>query len=205
MFVDSDVELAKNCIGTLLTEIQGFGWVGIHARLLSTENISYWQKGQDMVYSQYYSHTGPIDRIDTIVAMFRRNVLRKFPFDPYFKESAEDVELCQRLRAAGLGLGVSSAIAYHYHRREFRDFVKQRFRNGIGKARLSVKCDEKMIILGPVATTMSLVIRNMFSRRLTCIPFFFVSGIAEFIGVLYGLRKINQEYPSAKGNERYSG
>jgi glycosyltransferase involved in cell wall biosynthesis len=189
-FVDSDVELDSDCIATLRLEMQEYGWAGIHARLQSAENASYWQKSQDEAYSLYYGRAGARDRIDTIAAMFRRDVLLRYPFDPYFRESAEDVDLCRRLVAANQRLGVSTAIAYHHHRRGFPEFVRQRFRNGVGTARLYVKYREKARLVDPVTTALSLIIRNMVSRRVTRVPFWVASGVSEFLGVLYGLGKI---------------
>ena len=35
MFVDSDVELGDNCVALLLSDLENYDWVGVHAKLLS--------------------------------------------------------------------------------------------------------------------------------------------------------------------------
>jgi len=173
----------------MLRELTINDWAGIHAILLSAENASYWQRAQDRDYTSYYT-VGPIARIDTIAALFRREVLLRCPFDRSFAESAEDVDLSRRLTGANYKLGVSSAIAYHFHRREFSAFVKQRFRNGFGTARLGLKYNDHRLFIDPLVTSMSLVIRSPIKGQMSLIPYHLVQGPVVFAGVLVGLSKL---------------
>jgi len=189
MFVDSDVELTDNCLTLLISDLENNDWVGVHAKLLSAGNSSYWENCQNEIYMRYYGIPGPRDRIDTICAMFRRDILLKVGFDPHFKESAEDIDLCRRLRANHLGLGASAAVAYHQHRLSFVDFARQRFRNGIGVARLSSKYGRRTI-LNPLIAAASQTIRSLNPRQWKMILFWVANGTIEFIGTLYGVGRI---------------
>jgi len=186
MFVDSDVGVTDGCVALLRSDLERYGWIGVHAKLLSIGKTSYWEKCQNEAYIDYYGAPGPRDRIDTITAMFRRNVLLKIPFDPFFKESAEDVDLSRRLRAHNLTLGASAAIAYHHHRFAFSAFARQRFRNGLGVARLSLKYARR-IALVPVTAALTATVQSFRPGRWRMIPFWVASGTLQFIGVLYGL------------------
>jgi len=197
MFVDSDIRLGAGCIETMLYELEKNGWAGIHARLLSAENVSYWQRAQDQSFLSYYD-IGPIRRIDTIAAMFRRDVLLRCPFDPYFSESAEDVDLSRRLIDANYELGVSSAVAYHLHRREFSAFVRQRYRNGLGIARISLKYNDTRALIEPSVGSFLLTIRDMLKGRIGLVPFRLVTGLAIFVGIFMGYSRLRPSLPRPK-------
>jgi glycosyltransferase involved in cell wall biosynthesis len=190
MFVDSDVVLAPGCVSRLRRDLESHGWAGVHARLLSAENASYWQRAEDETYRRMYNHPSPTHQIDTIAAMFRRAVLLSCPFDPYFKESFEDVDLSRRLIAANYGLGISGAIAYHYHRRTFSAFARQRFRGGLGMARFGMKYGGMAILLVPLSTAISNIIRNLATPNARYIPYWVAKGIIGFLGVLVGLSRL---------------
>ena len=59
MFVDSDAVLAPGCVSTMRRELENHNWVGIHARVLSAENVSYWQRAEQEGVSRYYGRVGP--------------------------------------------------------------------------------------------------------------------------------------------------
>ena len=194
MFVDSDVQLGPGCIEKMLNELNRYGWAGIHARLLSAENESYWQRCEDQEFQSHYRF-GPTKRIDTIAAMFRKEVLVKCPFDPFFRESAEDVDISRRLVAAHYALGVSSAFAYHFHRRDFAAYVKQRFRNGLGAARIGLKYGESYALVRPLFTAISYVIHDCVNGRVGFIPFRALDGVTTFAGVLVGYSRFRGRTP----------
>jgi GT2 family glycosyltransferase len=189
MFVDSDVELSDNCVALLLSDLEKYNWVGVQAKMISTGNSSYWEICQNEAYTRVYGAPGPRDQIDTISSMFRRDILLKIGFDPYFKESAEDVDLCMRLRAHSLELGVSGAVAYHHHRVSFAAFARQRFRNGVGVARLSSKY-RRRTILDPLIAAASQTVRSLNPSHWKMVPFWMANGALYFIGALYGLGRI---------------
>lgn len=191
MFVDSDIELGPDCIRTLVSELEEYGWAGIHARLLSSENVSYWQRSEDEVLSRF-DHAGPRSNIATAAAVFRRGVLLRHPFDSNFVESAEDVDLCHRLSESKHQVGVSSAVAYHRHRREFSAFAKRKFTYGIGEARLALKYRSIRTLLGPLRSSVHQVMLSMVTRRMRLIPYWVAGGAARFLGVLVGVSRIRR-------------
>jgi glycosyltransferase involved in cell wall biosynthesis len=190
MFVDSDVILVTGCIQTMLRELNKYGWVGIHARVLSAENVNYWQRSEDESFLSYYGVVRPIRQISTTAALFRKDVLLRYPFDPSFAEAAEDVDLCHRLIEAHYTLGVSSAVVYHLHRREFSAFLKQRYRNGQGIARVGMKYRKGRIFVDPLLAAISYVIREAPEGKVRLIPYRLVDGAATFMGVLVGYSRV---------------
>ena len=127
-----------------------------------------------------------------MAALFRRAVLLECPIDMSLRESGEDVDLCRRLIENKQKLGVSGAVAYHYHRREFSAFAKQRFRNGLGTARLGFKYRETRIFINPLLSAISMIVRNMLTKRVTLVPYWFAGGLAQFLGVLVGLSRVRR-------------
>jgi cellulose synthase/poly-beta-1,6-N-acetylglucosamine synthase-like glycosyltransferase len=193
MFVDSDAVLTPGCISTLVRELERYGWAGIHALLLSAENVSYWQRAEDNKYMRAYDRVRSKSQIDTIVALFRKEALLACAFDPFFRESYEDVDLSFRLLKGGYRLGVSSAVAYHYHRREFSAFARQRFRGGLGRARFGVKYRKTTVFVDPILAAFSQMVRNAGIESVRFVPYWTVAAIAESLGVVVGLSRVRSE------------
>ena len=193
MFVDSDVELGPSCIMTLREELEKLGWVGIHAKIVSNEKLTYWQKAEDEAFSLFFNHAGPKANIGTIAALFRRDVLLRHPFDTNLRESCEDVDLCLRLGHSGYRVGVSSAVAYHRHRREFSAFARRRFRYGLGDARLALKYRSNRILVAPLVATFSQIVPIMRARRIRIVPYLFLGASIESIGTFAGLSRARRD------------
>jgi glycosyltransferase involved in cell wall biosynthesis len=205
MFVDSDVELGLGCIGSLHRELEEQNWVGIHARIYSAENLTYWQRSVDEEFANAPNwKVGPKRQIGTAAALFRRKVLLAYPFDTYLKESHEDVDLSRRLVNDGWLIGVSTSIAYHYHRRNFVAFVKQRFRGGVGRARLAAKYKENPLAVfsEPLLSAYSRMVRSMGTRKIRLIPYWTVFAWAGSIGILVGFSRVRKS--SCRHNESQS-
>ena len=183
MFVDSDVELTAGCIMRMRAEIENFGWVGIHAMIVGKENLTYWQNAVNTIFSGF-NQVGPKSQIGTIAALFRRSTLLETPFDPDLIDAAEDIDLCLRLGRRGLLVGVSHAVAYHHHRRDFLAFVRQCFRNGKGEGRLGRKYGSARTLVRPLERTLVLSIRSILGGRASLVPYWFVYGCAEFAGII---------------------
>jgi glycosyltransferase involved in cell wall biosynthesis len=194
MFVDSDVSLGLGCIARLRSEMEAYGWTGIHARVFSWENLTYWQKSEDTYYSLNSNFIGQSrNHISMTCALFKRATLLRFPFDPYFVEAAEDIDVCRRLKEYGHSFGISSAYVFHHHRREFTAFARQRFRNGRGLARLGLKYGEIGIFFAPLKAATSRIVRSIGTRRIKLVPFWFASGVIHFSGVLFGLHNAHRQ------------
>ena len=214
-FVDSDTVLTPGCIPAMIHDIKSNGWVGAQATIRSAEDVSYWQRMERDRSAQFYRtrdrsaqfyRTGEprtsfigtsgetTSFIGTSVTVFKRKILLSCPFDPMMRESYEDTDINRRLIRKGYRLGVSSdAIAYHYDRREFSAFVKQRINRGIGAVRMAMKYHERWQLLSPLIIPFSLTIRNLASSRMKYVPFWTADGVARFIGILLGISKVKRE------------
>jgi glycosyltransferase involved in cell wall biosynthesis len=190
MFVDSDAVLVAGCINRMLHELERFNYTGVHARVLSMENVSYWQRVIDRDFIEHYQ-VGPATRIDSMAALFKKDALLKFPFDPYC-HGAEDLDLSRRLIAANLTLGVSAACVYHLHRREFSAWVRQRYRNGEADARIDLRNGEHDALLWSLPIAFMMAMHELARRRLSFIPYRLVNGVAVFAGVLAGYSKLRK-------------
>ena len=194
MFVDSDVVLTHGCVRRLREDLEKYAWSGIHARILSPENASYWQRGEDRNFLLYFNRVGARARIGMSAALFRRRVLLEYPFDPSFREASEDMDLCHRLARGGHALGVDNAAAYHYHRQEFSAFVTQRFLYGIGNARYALKYGGVRTLFSPLLfafsrTAHSATADNIVPLYIELLPYWFFSGAAQFFGSIVGLSR----------------
>jgi hypothetical protein len=200
MFVDSDVELGAGCVGRLRSDLERHKWAGVHANLLSSENASYWQRSEDAKFRRKYGRPGPTNYIDTIVALFRKEDLVRHPFDPYFRESAEDVDLSRRLVSENCLLGISSAVAHHRHRREFSGFARQRFNYGLGTARLALKYGSLGTLLGPLLAAFSKSIRAIVAHEANMIPYWLIGGVVRFTGAIIGFSRAYRSYRAYCGS-----
>jgi glycosyltransferase involved in cell wall biosynthesis len=199
MFVDSDVRLGDGCITRLRDELQKYGFAGIHASVLSWENASYWQRAEDEVTRIFVNRPGPRKQISTTAALFRREILLKYPFDPSMSRSCEDVDLCRRLARNMEQVSVSSAVAYHYHRREFLAWARQKFGYGLGDARLGLKYGSIRILINPLMSAFSQVARSVLRGKIRLVPYWATAGVVQFLGVLCGL---SREYGSSHNLSR---
>jgi glycosyltransferase involved in cell wall biosynthesis len=189
MFVDSDMILGKGCVSKLRSELEKRDWAGVHAMILSAENLSYWQKSEDANFSLSFNRVGSMHHIGTGAALFRKDLLLKHPFDAYLAQSSEDIDVCLRLRRDGHTVGVCSAVAYHYHRREFSAFVRQRFNYGLGNARLGVKYASIKILLNPLRSGVFYVMYSLVTNRAKLVPFWLTGALAQFAGVVWGVSR----------------
>jgi len=193
MFVDSDVVLVKGCVMTMKQELQKHQWAGIHARLLSGENRSYWQKAEDHVFRRDFNRVGPKTRISTAAALFYRDVLLRYPFDVNLKRSCEDRDLLLRLAEGGYRVGISSASAYHLRKGDFQAFAKRVFNYGLGDAAFGAKhgiMRERLI--GRMRTMVAQIPRSSIRENVALVPYWFVSGGIQFFGFLVGLSRIRE-------------
>ena len=190
MFVDSDVELSPGCIATLRDNIEVFGWVGIHAMLLSSEDATYWQwAAQKLDVGGGFHPPGPRRHIGTCVALFRRETVLEHPFDPRMKYAAEDADLCLRLRKYGYIVGVTRAYAYHHNRADFSGLAKQQFSYGIGNAQLALKYKSVRIFVRPALAAVGTIPTIVRWRRLELLPYKLITTTIEYFGMFFGFSK----------------
>jgi glycosyltransferase involved in cell wall biosynthesis len=200
MFVDSDIALGHDCIRKLRYDLEKYNWAGIHAMILSRENVTYWQRAEDENFAMYFNRVGPTAHIGTGAAMFRRDVLLRYPFDANLTLSSEDIDVCVRLGRDGYRVGVSSAVAYHFHRRDFLSFARRRFSYGLGDAQFAVKYGvirEKLA--DDARTAVSQTFRSILTGKFYLVPYWVTSHVASFLGLLVGLSRMRwTHYDSTK-------
>ena len=186
MFVDSDIELTKNCIRQLVNELEAKGWVAVQARTLSKENISYWQnRGYSPDGALLGSRVGPQRSIATAATVFRREMLLDYPFDPHFVDAAEDIDICLRLGGGGHVVGKSTTTAvYHAYRREFLALFRQQVRYGRGYSRLAYKYGSMKLGLQPIHYVTSYLMKAVITGKWNRIPYHASVLTAIIIGMI---------------------
>jgi cellulose synthase/poly-beta-1,6-N-acetylglucosamine synthase-like glycosyltransferase len=180
----------------LRRDIDKYGWSGILATALSSENRSYWQKAQQENYS-FFRHLGRTHFIGAGATLFRRQVLLEHPFDSRM-ESLEDQDLCRRLVEANCPLGVSPAIVYHHQLGEFSAFVKHQLRDGRGNACLAFKYRSTWILISPLLNLVHVVIYGTLRGKVTLVPFWLTANILKFLGTISGTSKIKDQIKKAR-------
>jgi glycosyltransferase involved in cell wall biosynthesis len=185
MFVDSDVELTKDCISTLVSQLEENGWAAIQARLLSRETLSYWQNPNYWTNESFpYFHAGPQESIATAATLFRRHLILREQFDPNFVDAAEDVDVCLRLVRGGHVVGISPTVTvYHTYRREFLPFFRQQIRYGRGYSRLAHKYGTLRLVLRPTHYATNYLMKSIVTGKWNRIPYYVSVLAAIFIGI----------------------
>jgi glycosyltransferase involved in cell wall biosynthesis len=189
-YVDSDVVLTPNCLQKMLEELQGKGYAGIHAQVLSRNNESYWEWAEDQNVRLTFNKVGEREWIGTIAAIFRRQSILENPFDLFFIGAGEDKALCLDLRNRGLRLGVSSVHIYHQHRASARGYIKQRIWYGKGAARLFWKYRRISYFIHPSLRIPFGIYVCCRKRSSKMLPYYIVGSVSSNIGLAIGLAQL---------------
>lgn len=190
-YIDSDTELPKkNVLIKMLEELRINNWAAIHARILDPRvNKIYWENGENFHLNHTLNKPGEKQYIGTIVCLIRRDLILEYKFDSFFGGAAEDAEFYSRLKKNGYKFGVSMAIAYHYHRSSFKDFVKQRVWYGKGNAKGIVKHRAITLLFTPLGIFIYGVFLSLKKKKPKMILFYFVWMICLYYGIIWGLVK----------------
>jgi glycosyltransferase involved in cell wall biosynthesis len=173
-YVDSDVILPEGCLAKMLEEMKERGYTAIHAQILSLKNRGYWEWAEDQHFRIAFNKEGERQAIGTIAAIYERDKVLTYKFDPSFTGAAEDGDLCYRLRRSGFKLGVSSAFAYHQHRASAKSFIKQRISYGKGNALYFWKNKSPLALFGASLLIPFGVYVCIRKRSLKMLPYYFV-------------------------------
>jgi len=183
-YVDSDVILTKDCLQTMMREMKANGYSGIHAQVLGAEDGGYWGWAEDQRFRMRFNRVGEAPYIATMAAIFERDVILKYQFDPFFTMSVEDGDLCYRLRKAHFKFGISSAFVYHRHRATAAAFIKQRVRYGKGSARFFWKHRSLVSLLGASAQLPFGIFVCIKQRSVRMLPYYLVWSTVGTYGTL---------------------
>ncbi len=183
-YVDSDVIVPPDCLETAIKELKQEGYAGIHAQIVSMDSSNYWEEAHDRHTRMNFNKVGDREWIGAIVAVFERETILKYRFDPFFLGAAEDLDFSRSLRKHGFRLGISSAYAYHQHRATCKDFVKQRSWYGRGNARYFWKHKSvRMLLNSPLLIPYGIFV-CLKQRSLYLLPFYWVWSISEGVGTI---------------------
>jgi len=194
-YIDSDTELpSENVLSKMLEELEKNGWVAIHAQLVDPRsNKTYWEEGEDFHWRNRFNIPGERRYLGTIVCLIRRDIILKYKFDPFFKGAAEDSDFYHRVGKNGYKFGVSSAVAYHYHRATFKDFIKQRIWYGKGNAIAIIKHRAWILLIAPFLILGGGVLLSLHHRKIRYIPFYLVWSFSLMLGTIIGFLEILSE------------
>jgi glycosyltransferase involved in cell wall biosynthesis len=199
-YVDSDVILPENCLARMLEEIKERGYAGIHAQIIGLKSTNYWEWAEDQHFRMRFNKEGTRQTIGTIAAIFERDKILKYKFDPFFTGAAEDGDLCYRLRKDEFTLGVSSAFAYHQHRANAKSFIRQRIWYGRGRACFFWKHRSALALFGGLMMVPFGVLACIRKRSPKIFPYYVAWSVASDIGMLRELlaltcRKLMPDIP----------
>lgn len=199
-YVDSDVILTGNSLQEMMSEMEGRGYAGINAQIVSFETTNYWEWAEDQHFRMMFNKEGERASISTMAAIYKRDTILHYKFDPFFTGAGEDSDLCYRLRRDGFVLGVSSAFAYHQHRASAKSFIRQRIWYGRGRARFFWKHRSALALFGGLLMVPFGALACIRNRSPKIFPYYLAWSVASDIGMVRELvaltcRKLMPDIP----------
>lgn len=191
-YADSDTELPdRNSLNKMLIGLENNNWVAIHAQIIDPRsNKSYYEYGEDFHWQNRFNKVGEKDHLATMVCIIRKDLIIRYKFDRSFLGAAEDADFYARLRKEGYKFGVSSVIAYHYHRSSFANFSKQRKWYGKGNARAIFKHKAIHLIITPLFILIYGIFISIYKKKPKFIPFYLIWMFYLSYGTFTGLYEI---------------
>jgi glycosyltransferase involved in cell wall biosynthesis len=181
-YIDSDIILPEGTLKTLLADLEDSDYISMEATIKSVKLDTYWERAVDWNASQSPLHGG----LTTVV--IRKNIVLKYRFDESIKPAGDDYDFKLRMEHQGFKVGNSKrAVAYHYHRVDFKSFIKQRFRNGCGKPRLIRKYGPWNARFWPPLIMFYWFYVSLIRCKPSFILYFIADGILETAGLLKGV------------------
>lgn len=185
-YIDSDIILPDGALATMLAEFQGSGCVTMSAQIsLGAKSQTYWEQSsyQHTQYGQLRRHQ---QYIATAACLLSRETILKYQFDTTPGGYIDDTLLEAKLKREGYRLGVSSAIAYHNHRSDFKNFVSYRFFLGSLAPSLIKKQGLWHAEFWPPLVMLYWLGFCLVKGKPKLIPYFVVNGIAQTAGMVKG-------------------
>ncbi|MAH39167.1 MAG: hypothetical protein CL873_01330 [Dehalococcoidales bacterium] len=135
-YIDSDVVVPPGTLETMLAELSNSDYAAIHAQILAGQISNHWEWARQEDIRIQYNHPGKTVRgIPTMTALWKKDIVLKYKFDPFFTGAFVDGDICHEVVAAGYKFGCSEAVTYHYHRSSLTALMKQRYWHGQGGGR----------------------------------------------------------------------
>ena len=191
-YIDSDVIVPNGTLEMMLNELKTDGYVGIHAQIKAPSTSNYWEWARQQELEISYNHPGEARwGILTMTALWRKEIILKYRFDPFFSGAYVDGDISYRVTAAGHKLGCSQAFIYHRHRSTLGRFIRQKYWHGQGCAHFIWK--RKFFLglpnlLSPIA--LGSIWRLVINRQVKLLPYFIVSDLSHWGGMVRELARL---------------
>ncbi|MDG6921808.1 MAG: glycosyltransferase family 2 protein, partial [Nitrososphaerota archaeon] len=115
-YVDADILLPPGTLGTMLHELQHYGYANIQANWSSARSATYWERAAEWHISTHrIGQTGGLS-----ACLLRRDVIIDVCFDLALMGAGDDFDFLSRLRKKGYKTGNSIVTVYHAHRSTMR-------------------------------------------------------------------------------------
>jgi len=136
MFVDADDRLGKNCIDTLLQELNENHYDAIQASVRVLNPKTYWEKGMDANLNYCINSLGKTNMLGR-PAIYKTSILKEVGMDVSFNGIGnEDAALSIKIESFGGVQGKGSGASYRYHPSSFKENLKAWKKYGLGDAQL---------------------------------------------------------------------
>ena len=185
-YVDSDVVVPPGTLETMLANLRNSDYAAIHAQILAGRISNYWEWARQEDIRIQYNHPGKtLEAIPTMTALWRKDVVLKYKFDPFFTDAAVDGDICRQVVGAGYKIGCSQAATYHYHRSSLAALMRQRYWHGLGCGRFMWKYKffwgwaNLLFPVGPLH-----LISCIINRRPQLLPYIVVCDGCLWVGVI---------------------
>jgi glycosyltransferase involved in cell wall biosynthesis len=198
VYVDSDVIMPKGTIETMFDELKTNGYAGIHAQIQTIATTNYWEWARQEDLNLQYNKPGKTLRdIPMMTSLWRKDIILKYKFDPFFVGGAEHSDLCRRVTADGYKLGSSSAFIYHRHRATLSTFVRQRYWHGQGMSRFIWKYKFFWGVANLAFPVEPLhLARCLLKGKLRLLPYVFVCDSAYWAGMALEFARLSRKHLS---------
>ncbi len=140
--VDADDRLERNCISTLLREIEMHNFKAIQANVQSFSRTTYWQNAWSFFCENNINSSGPSNMVGR-PALFERAAIVTVGFDPFFTYGSEDTDISYRFEKRGFAQGIGTGVSLRIHPTQFNECRKKWRSYGRGYARFKYRHPEK--------------------------------------------------------------
>lgn len=142
-FVDADDRIEKDCIKSLLAEMEKEKYDAIQASVRVSHPKTYWQKAIDATWRYCIYKTGPTNMVGR-PAVYRTEAIKAVGADINFVNIGdEDTAISIRMENAGCRQGIGHGICYRKCHKTFTENKKEWVKYGKGDAMVIQQYPEK--------------------------------------------------------------